>query len=111
MSAHRIIWKMLQLNFMSKDSNLIGPALLGMRTSVSRTMAGRINSFVGDKWHRIKKLERKQYLKNTYRVLLTRARQGMVIVVPNGSEEDQTRKADYYNTTFRYLSELGLEEL
>src|SRR5688500_20039520 len=44
-------------------------------------------SFVGDKWHNIKKEERKLYLKNAYRVLLTRARQAMVIVVPNGEEE------------------------
>jgi DUF2075 family protein len=68
-------------------------------------------SFVGDKWHHIKKDERKLYLKNAYRVLLTRARQGMVIVVPNGSPEDATRKAEYYDTTFNYLKEIGFEVL
>jgi len=41
-------------------------------------------SFVGDRWNMVKKEERKVYLKNAYRVLLTRARQGMVIVVPEG---------------------------
>src|SRR5208283_1019770 len=39
-------------------------------------------SFVGNRWNAIRKEERKTYLKNAYRVLLTRARQGMVIVVP-----------------------------
>ena len=48
-------------------------------------------SFVGSKWNNINKEERKLYLKNAYRVLLTRARQGMVIVVPDGDEEDATR--------------------
>ena len=45
---------------------------------------------------------------SAYRVLLTRARQGMVIVIPEGSEEDQTRAAGYYNGTFNYLHELGI---
>ncbi|MDQ3220822.1 MAG: DUF2075 domain-containing protein [Acidobacteriota bacterium] len=67
------------------------------------------HSFVGDKWHNIRKAERKQYLKNAYRVLLTRARQGMVIVVPNGSSDDHTRKNEYYDRTFEYLKEVGLE--
>lgn len=60
-------------------------------------------SFVGDRWQNIHKIERKQYLKNAYRVLLTRARQGMAIVVPKGSEEDQTRKTEFYDGTWNYL--------
>lgn len=64
-------------------------------------------SFVGSKWHNINKEERKFYLKNAYRVLLTRARQGMVIVVPEGSEEDPTRKSEYYDSTFEYLRNIG----
>ena len=64
-------------------------------------------SFVGDKWHNIKKDERKMYLKNAYRVLLTRARQGMVIVVPEGDLEDHTRKTEYYDCTYNYLKEIG----
>jgi DUF2075 family protein len=67
------------------------------------------HSFVGDKWHLVRKLERKQYLKNAYRVLLTRARQGMVIVVPEGNPEDATRKAEYYDGTFDYLKQIGFE--
>ena len=65
-------------------------------------------SFRGDKWQRIIKEERKKYLKNAYRVLLTRARQGMVIVVPNGSEEDHTRKSEFYDSTYEYLKEIGI---
>jgi len=66
-------------------------------------------SFVGSKWQNIHKLERKKYLLNAYRVLLTRARQGMIIVVPNGSKEDATRLPEFYDTTFDYLMSLGLQ--
>jgi hypothetical protein len=66
-------------------------------------------SFVGDRWNHIRKPERQTYLKNAYRVLLTRARQGMVIVVPNGSDDDHTRKHNYYDPTFDYLKEIGFE--
>lgn len=68
-------------------------------------------SFVGEKWNNINKEERKQYLKNAYRVLLTRARQGMVIVVPNGDHNDHTRKHEYYDNTFNYLVSIGFESL
>lgn len=64
-------------------------------------------SFVGKKWQNIHKEERQKYLINAYRVLLTRARQGMVIVVPEGSLEDKTRKPEYYNQTFDYLKSVG----
>jgi len=64
-------------------------------------------SFCGDRWYHVKKDERRNYLKNAYRVLLTRARQGMVIVVPPGDEEDGTRCPDFYNPTFEYLKEVG----
>jgi hypothetical protein len=66
-------------------------------------------SFVGSKWHNIKKEERKQYLKNAYRVLLTRARQGMVIVIPEGDNNDNTRDSNYYDPTFEYLKEIGFK--
>ncbi len=64
-------------------------------------------SFVGSRWNHINKPERKAYLKNAYRVLLTRARQGMVIVVPLGDEEDHTRPPKFYNSTFEYLAKIG----
>ena len=66
-------------------------------------------SFVGDHWNRIKKQERQTFLKNAYRVLLTRARQGMVIVVPQGSSEDSTRKDVFYTPTFEYLQAIGFK--
>lgn len=65
-------------------------------------------SFVGDRWNQIKKRERMVYLKNAYRVLLTRARQGMVIVVPEGDPLDPTRKSEYYDPTFEYLKGIGV---
>lgn len=68
-------------------------------------------AFKGNKWQNIKKDERKKYLINAYRVLLTRARQGMVIVVPEGDPEDHTRKAEYYDTTFNYLRSIGINLL
>lgn len=66
-------------------------------------------SFRGNKWQNINSAERKRYLINAYRVLLTRARQGMVIVVPEGNTEDHTRKPEFYDDTFNYLKSLGLE--
>ncbi len=68
-------------------------------------------SFCGAKWFNINKPERKMYLKNAYRVLLTRARQGMVIVVPEGSNEDPTRSPLFYDSTFNYLKEIGIPVL
>lgn len=68
-------------------------------------------AFVGDRWNRIHKPERQMYLKNAYRVLLTRARQGMVIVVPEGDPEDPTRRCDYYDHTFDYMRRVGFAVL
>jgi hypothetical protein len=64
-------------------------------------------SFCGDRWNHIKRPERQNYLKNAYRVLLTRARQGMVIVVPPGDSEDKTRNPAHYDPTFEYLRKVG----
>ncbi|OGR00590.1 MAG: hypothetical protein A2505_01485 [Deltaproteobacteria bacterium RIFOXYD12_FULL_55_16] len=64
-------------------------------------------SFCGNRWNNINKEERKQYLKNAYRVLLTRARQGMVIVVPEGDVDDHTRNPEFYDVTYSYLAEIG----
>ena len=68
-------------------------------------------SFVGNKWQNINKEERKLYLKNAYRVLLTRARQGMVIVVPEGNVEDHTRQPEFYNSTYEYFKRIGIKEI
>jgi hypothetical protein len=68
------------------------------------------HAFRGNRWIAIKNLDRRRYLLNAYRVLLTRARQGMVIFVPQGDESDPTRAPRYYDTTYEYLSGLGLCE-
>lgn len=68
-------------------------------------------SFKGNKWQRIQKEERQKYLLNAYRVLLTRARRGMIILVPEGNPEDTTRKPEFYDKTFDYLRSLGIPEL
>jgi len=69
------------------------------------------NSFKGCKWTNINKLERQRYQKNAYRVLLTRARQGMVIVVPEGDKNDLTRSCEFYDPTYSYLREVGFQEI
>jgi hypothetical protein len=69
------------------------------------------NSFVGSRWTKVHKEERQRYLLNAYRVLLTRARQGMAIFVPEGDDEDPTRPREFYDATFEYLSRLGVRRL
>ncbi len=66
-------------------------------------------SFRGNKWQNINSHERQLYLKNAYRVLLTRARQGMVIVVPEGNNEDPTRNPEFYDSTYEYLISIGFK--
>ncbi len=68
-------------------------------------------SFKGNRWENVNKDDRKKYLINAYRVLLTRARQGMIIVVPEGDSEDHTRKSEYYDSTYFYLKSIGLKEI
>lgn len=64
------------------------------------------NNFVGNRWQNINSLEKRLYLKNAYRVLLTRARQGMVIYIPEGDSLDETRKPEYYDKTYNYLKSI-----
>jgi len=64
--------------------------------------------FRGTVWQNINDETRRLYLKNTYRVLLTRARQGMVIFVPGGDDSDSTRKNEFYDSTFSYLRNVGI---
>ncbi|MDU5913517.1 MAG: DUF2075 domain-containing protein [Anaerococcus vaginalis] len=67
--------------------------------------------FRGSEWINILKSEDKLYLKNTYRVLLTRARQGMVIFIPKGCEDDITRQPKFYDGTYNYLKKIGIDEI
>jgi hypothetical protein len=70
-------------------------------------------NFSGTKWQNIKveNVSERQYLINTYRVLLTRAREGMVILVPKGDKEDDTRLPHFYDSVFSYLKSCGVNEL
>ena len=65
-------------------------------------------SFRGTEWQNINDIIRQRYLLNTYRVLLTRARQGMVVFVPKGDESDRTRKPEFYDPIFKYFIQCGL---
>jgi hypothetical protein len=68
-------------------------------------------AFRGTEWQKVSDPLRKMYLKNAYRVLLTRARQGMVIFVPRGEVMDLTRLPEYYNGTYEYIKSVGIRDL
>jgi hypothetical protein len=67
--------------------------------------------FSGTPWSAIGDPERRTYLENAYRVLLTRARQGMVIFVPPGDAIDRTRAPSLYDPTYNFLVECAIQEL
>ena len=67
--------------------------------------------FKGTAWQNVSDTDRQRYIANSYRVLLTRARQGMVIFVPHGDEDDVTRPAAAYDGVYRYLRASGIPEL
>lgn len=69
------------------------------------------HNFRGTRWQNINKPETRQYLLNAYRVLLTRARQGMAIFIPPGDPDDHTRPPAYYHYTYEYLRGIGLPEI
>ncbi|PVE25806.1 hypothetical protein DC522_03260 [Microvirga sp. KLBC 81] len=68
-------------------------------------------SFKGTKWQRVGDPSRKAYLANAYRVLLTRARQGMVIFVPLGDQTDPTRPLSFYDDIYEVLLKAGIRDL
>lgn len=67
--------------------------------------------FKGNRWMRVLQDDRRRYLLNAYRVLLTRARQGTVIVVPPGDARDPTRMHGIYDPTYALLRRVGIREL
>ena len=69
------------------------------------------NSFRGSKWQKIRQLSAQSYQLNAYRVLMTRARQGMIICVPEGNKDDHTRQPEFYDGTYNYLKSIGIEEI
>ncbi|MDQ1338834.1 MAG: hypothetical protein QG617_1802 [Campylobacterota bacterium] len=68
-------------------------------------------SFKGTKFQNINSITDRNYLKNSHRVLLTRARQGMVIYIPEGDAIDHTRDEKYYDGTYQYLKTICIEEI
>ncbi len=67
--------------------------------------------FRGANWNHINTESKKRYLKNTYRVLLTRARQGLVIFISRGDPKDATRLPEMYDGTYEYFMRMGVEEI
>lgn len=65
----------------------------------------------GTRWYNIRQEIAQTYQTNAYRVLLTRARQGMIIVVPTGNPDDPTRLPAFYDATYQYLSSIGIQEI
>jgi hypothetical protein len=71
----------------------------------------RIQAFKGTHWQRVQDVTRRQYVLNKYRVLLTRAREGVIIWVPRGSSSDSTRPMTEYDAIADYLRACGLPEI
>jgi hypothetical protein len=67
--------------------------------------------FKGTRWQAVNDEARKSFIANSYRVLLTRARQGLVVFVPGGSSEDATRQPEFYDAIYDYLRKCGFKEL
>lgn len=78
-----------------------------------RRVAGEwsFHGFRGTDWQKLQQRSRQLYLLNGYRVLLTRARQGIVIFVPRGDGSDATRPPKFYDETYEYLLECGVSSL
>jgi hypothetical protein len=69
-------------------------------------------TFSGKSWSKKEKSkEELMFIKNTYRVLLTRSREGIVIFVPKGDEEDRTRLPEFYDPIFEYLVSCGMDDM
>ncbi|MBA3912718.1 MAG: DUF2075 domain-containing protein, partial [Acidobacteriales bacterium] len=68
-------------------------------------------AFEGTKWRSMVDESRRLYLKNAYRVILTRARQGMILFVPEGDLSDHTRPPSFYDGTFEFLRFCGIPEV
>lgn len=64
------------------------------------------HKFSGNSWKNINSYDDRLYLKNAYRVLLTRARQGMALFIPEGDDNDHTRQKKFYDETYKLLSEI-----
>ncbi|ULJ68725.1 DUF2075 domain-containing protein [Wielerella bovis] len=68
-------------------------------------------NFKGTKWQNVRQAEEQKFIQNAHRVLLTRARQGMVIWVPEGNENDHTRPSRFYDGTYEFWRGIGVRVL
>jgi len=67
--------------------------------------------FKGTQWQGVNEVTRRAYVANSYRVLLTRARQGLVVFVPEGDIEDVTRPPNVYDAIYTFLQKCGFQSL
>lgn len=80
--------------------------------NLRKTVDGwEFKNFRGTEWQNINDDIRRRYLLNAYRVLLTRARQGMVIFIPEGDKLDRTRKPEFYDPLFQYFIQCGVKNI
>jgi hypothetical protein len=78
---------------------------------VPETDGWRMRAFKGTKWQSVRDTTRRRYILNKYRVLLTRAREGMIICVPPGDPSDWTRPPRRYDRIAEYLRDCGINEI
>ncbi|MBI1325618.1 DUF2075 domain-containing protein [bacterium] len=89
----------------------VGVCWGGDLTPCENNIGWNYRKFKGSKWQNSHKVIERDYIRNRYRVLLTRARYGMVIWVPPGSDKDPTRDPARFDRLFDYLRNCGVEEL
>lgn len=95
-------WRISRPSLIFKVLKLIGFAWLGTSIFTTRVSSGNARTSVEQVGSTHSESDQ-MYLKNAYRVLLTRARQGLIIYVPYGDEVDKTRPVSKYNGVFTYL--------
>jgi hypothetical protein len=78
---------------------------------ITRAKAIEPATFRGTRWQAVKDLDRRKYILNAHRVLLTRARQGVVVFVPNGDSADPTRNPFWYEDLYQYFIRCGVGRL
>ena len=71
----------------------------------------QFQSFGGTKWKSVNKPAQREFIKNKYRVLMTRAREGMIFFIPKGDLEDETRLPEFYDPIYEYLVSCGLQPI
>jgi hypothetical protein len=76
-----------------------------------KTSTWKARAFKGTKWQGVSDEAKRRYIVNSYRVLLSRAREAMVIWIPPGDYADDTRPPAEMDATFRYLSSCGIRTL